>query len=402
MTDDNISKPINESLLLLILAAINFTHIMDFVIVAPLNPFLKETFDITTRQFGYLVASYTLSAGLSGFLAFFWVDRFDRRSVLLWLYSGFILGNILCALAPTFNMLLGARVVAGAFGGVMGAVIMSVVGDVIPPERRGKATGIVMSAFSAASVIGIPAGLILAEKYAWNAPFILLTGLSTVVMILMAFKLPSLTLHIKNNVATKPLLMLKAILSIQNVRWALAYTVLVMLAGFTVVPYISDYMVNNVGLPKEDLRYIYLFGGIATVVSGPLVGKLADKFGNQKIYAIMGVLSIAPILLITHLPKMSEPLVLLASTAFFIFFGGRFVPAMAIMTGSVEPKNRGKFMSINASIQQLSNALATSIAAFVIINLPDGRIEGFGTVGFIAAAATLCSIAIAYKVKQVS
>ena len=395
-------KHYHEGMLLFILAAINFTHIMDFVIVAPLNPFLKEAFRITTREFGFLVASYTLSAGVSGFLAFFWVDKFDRRTVLLWLYLGFILGNVLCALAPTFQLLITARIVAGAFGGVMGAVIMSVVGDVIPPERRGKATGIVMSAFAAASVIGIPLGLIFAEKYDWHAPFIFLSCISVVVFALMYFKLPSLKFHLKNAIVENPIQMLTSIFSNANVRWALAFTVLVMLAGFTVVPYISDYMVFNVGLPKEDLRYIYLFGGIATVASGPIVGKLADKFGKQKIYAIVATCSIAPVLLITHLPVLSKPLIFLASTLFFIFFGGRFVPALAIMTGCIEPRNRGKFMSINSSTQQLANALATSIAGFIIYNTTTGQLVGFGTVGIMASGFTLASIFIAYRVKQVS
>lgn len=399
---NQLSKPINENLLLFILAAINFTHIMDFVIVAPLNPFLKEAFHITTREFGFLVASYTLSAGVSGFLAFFWVDKFDRRSVLLSLYLGFMLGNVLCALAPTFHLLVLARIVAGAFGGVMGAVLMSVVGDVVPPERRGKAMGIVMSAFSAASVIGIPLGLILTEKYSWHAPFILLSGLSLLVFVFMYFKLPSIKIHLKNAIVENPWDMLMSILKDVNVRWSLLFTVMIMLAGFTVVPYISDYMVFNVGLPKEDLRYIYLFGGIATVASGPLVGRLADMYGKQRVYCIVALLSIAPILLMTHLPVLSKPLIFVASTSFFIFFGGRFVPAIAIMTSSVEPRNRGKFMSINSSTQQLSNALATSIAGFVIYNSADGRLVGFGTVGVLASVFTVFSIFIAYRVKQVS
>ncbi len=405
--ENNISTEVaprhyHEGMLLFILAAINFTHIMDFVIVAPLNPFLKDAFHITTREFGFLVASYTLSAGLSGFIAFFWVDKFDRRNVLLWLYMGFILGNVLCALAPTFTQLIFARIVAGAFGGVMGAVIMSVVGDVIPPERRGKATGIVMSAFAAASVIGIPLGLIFAEKYDWHGPFIFLSCISIAVFALMYFKLPSLKIHFKNAIVETPMEMLSSIFSDVNVRWALSFTLLVMLAGFTVVPYISDYMVYNVGLPKEDLRYIYLFGGIATVASGPLVGKLADRFGKQKIYAIVATCSIAPILLITHLPVLSKPMIYLASTSFFIFFGGRFVPAMAIMTGSVEPRNRGKFMSINSSTQQLANALATSIAGVIIYNSVTGQLIGFGTVGIMASVFTVMSIFIAYRVKQIS
>ncbi|TAH26413.1 MAG: MFS transporter [Cytophagales bacterium] len=392
----------NESLILFILVAINFTNIMDFVIIAPLNPFFKEAFHINTQEFGMLVASYTLSAGISGFLGFFWVDKLDRRKALLLLYFGFMLGNTLCAIAPNFILLLSARIVAGCFGGVIGALVLSVVGDIIPPERRGKATGIVMTAFSAASVIGIPSGLMLAERYDWNAPFILLSVLSLLVFILIYFKFPSVKTHLAQDNPDQPLVILLKLLKTKNIQRALLFSIFVMLSGFTVVPYISDYMVNNVMLPKEDLRYIYLFGGIATVVSGPIVGKLADKYGKQKIFAMVGGISIIPIFLITHIGVVNKLLLFTISTTFFIFFGGRFVPAIAITTAAVEAKNRGKFMSINSSVQQLSNALATSIASVFIYNTSTGQLMGFGTVGIIACVFTITSILLSFRVKQIS
>ncbi|HEX8545608.1 MAG TPA: MFS transporter [Cytophagaceae bacterium] len=391
----------NEGIILFILASINFTHIMDFVIMAPLNPFLKEVFHINTRSFGLLMSAYTLSAGIFGFLASFFIDKIDRKKALVILYIGFIVSNIFCSISRDYYFFMGSRVVAGAFGGILGALIMSIVGDAIPQERRGKATGIVMAAFSGASIIGIPTGLYLAAKYAWYAPFILISILASIILVVALIYFPSMKGHMTGK-KEKPIEMLTSIGGNTNLRWALLFSSLLMLSGFSVVPFISDYMVNNVGLAKEDLSYIYMFGGLATVVSGPLVGKLSDKYGKQRTFTIAGALSILPILLITNLPALSKPLALVATTSFFIFFGARFVPAMALVTSSVLPFKRGSFMSINSSIQQLSSAAASFGAGLVIVNTASGALLNFGYVGIFAAITTLLCIFISFKVKPVS
>lgn len=395
-------KKLNEGLVLFILAAINFTHIMDFVIVAPLNPFLKEVFLIDTRQFGLLMSAYTLSAGVFGFLGFFFIDRFDRKKALLIFYAGFGLSNLLCALSESYYLFMAARVVAGAFGGIVASLVLSVVGDAIPQERRGKATGIVMSAFAAASIIGIPTGLYLSELFSWHAPFVLLTVLSAIVLTAVALFFPPMRGHLEKRSALPPLELLMSILSIRNVQWSLLFMVLLMLGGFTVVPFLSDYMVNNIGLPKQDLRYIYLFGGLGSVVTGPVVGKLSDKYGKQRVFIIAAIVSIIPMALITNLGQVAHWLVFSVSTLFFIFFGGRFVPAMAMITSSVEARNRGKFMSISSCVQQLSSALASFIGGIVIVNSVQGKLLHFDTVGYIAIAATLLCIIVSFKVKPVS
>src|SRR5690606_34870707 len=208
--------------------------------------------------------------------------------------------------------------------------------------------------------------------------------------------------HMKEKNIQNPLQMLSSILNNANVRWALLFMFLLMTAGFSLIPYISDYMVNNVGISKDDLKYIYLLGGLATVVSGPIVGRMADKFGKQRLFIIMATLSIIPVIWITYLENFSQAIAFSVSTLFFILFGGRFVPAMAIITASVEAKDRGKFMSISSCTQQLSSSFAAFISGIIIINNASGAMTNFYVIGFIASTATLLCIPVSFKIKQVS
>lgn len=393
----------DEKWIVFLLAIINFTHIVDFVVMAPLNPFLKEAMSINSSEFGVLVSSYTFSAAVAGFIAFFKFDAYDRRNALLFLYAGFILGNLLCAVAPGYKFFLLSRVLAGAFGGVLGVLVFSVIGDIIPPARRGKTTGIVMAAFSAASVLGIPIGLVLAESFDFHAPFIFLTVLSLIVYVFIWIKFPSLTVHRTH--ASKEQdrkQLLHSFASNANVRYSLGLTFCLMIAGFTVVPFISDYLVFNVGLGKENLRYTYFFGGLATAISGPLVGRLADLYGKQKVFIIAAFISVVPIFAITVLPPLSFWLVIPCTTIFFICFGSRFVPAMTLVTAAVSPRERGSFMSINSTIQQFASSVAVVLSGLIIFNAPDGRMEYFWVCGIVAVCFTFLSIAISYKVKEVS
>ncbi|MBK0403960.1 MFS transporter [Adhaeribacter sp. BT258] len=393
---------IREGLLLFILAAIQFTNVMDFVIMMPLGPQLMRVFDINPSQFGLVVSAYTFSAAISGFCSAFYIDRLDRKKALLGLYLGFAIGTALCALAPTFELLVAARVVAGLFGGVLGALVLAIIGDAIPEERRGAATGKVMASFSIASIAGIPVGLYLASKTSWHAPFYLLAGMSLLVLGLAMKFLPELKGHLTNAPHEKPHTVLLNIFRKKNLLWALLLVVILQLAGFTVVPFVSPYMVANIGFEETELSYIYLFGGLATVVTSQMAGRLADKYGKKRVYIISALFSIIPILAITHLPRMEHYLVFIVTTLFFIVFGARFVPAMSLITSSVEPKQRGSFMSINSSVQQAASGIAAFVSGLIVQKASNGQLLHFGTVGILASVATVISIFVILKLKPVS
>ncbi|HVY06250.1 MAG TPA: MFS transporter [Burkholderiales bacterium] len=398
----NPEVPKSERSLVWLLAAVQFTHIMDFMIMMPLGPQLMRVMFISAKQFGLLVSAYTLTAAIASLAIAFYTDRFDRRRTLLFLYMGFVVSTLLCAIAPGYGTLLAARAVAGAFGGVAGATVHSIIGDAVPDQRRGAATGMIMSAFALSSIIGVPIGLVLAAHFTWRAPFLFLVVISLVVLVAIAKILPAMRGHIVEGTAHRPLEQMKSVLSEPNHLRAFSFMFVLMFAGFSVIPFISPYMVTNVGLKETDLPYLYLFGGLATAFSSRYIGKLADKHGKKQVFTAIGLISIAPLLITTNLPPVPVWVAICASVIFMVFVSGRFVPAMALVISSVQPRLRGGFMSINAAIQQLGLGLASMLSGFVIGHAPDGTLTRYWLAGLVAVTATLIAIALAWRVKPVS
>ena len=394
--------PTSERSLVLVLAAIQFTHIMDFMIMMPLGPQLMRVMLISPQQFGLLVSAYTLTAAVAALAVAFYTDRFDRRQTLLFLYAGFLISTLLCGIAPGYAELLAARAVAGAFGGVAGATVHSIIGDAVPENRRGAATGMIMSAFALSSIIGVPIGLVLAAHFSWRAPFLLLVGVSIVVFILAWRILQPMRSHIVEGESHRPLDQMKAVFGNANHLRAFVFMFALMFAGFSVIPFISPYMVANVGLKETDLPYLYLFGGLATAFSSRYIGKLADKHGKRQIFTLIGLISIAPLLITTNLPPVPVWVAICASVIFMVFVSGRFVPAMALVISSVEPRLRGGFMSINSAIQQLGLGAASFLAGSIIGHGVGGMLTHYWMVGLIAVGATLLAIGLAWRVKPVS
>ena len=393
----------NERLLLLILAAGMFTHIMDFMIIMPLGPQLMRLFDISPRAFSLLVASYTITAGVSGFFAAFFIDRYDRKKSLVLIYAGFALGTLACAIAPTYGFLLLARSLTGAFGGVLGALILSIVSDAIPLERRAQGIGVVMASFGVASVFGVPFGLFLASKFSWHAPFLFLGGLAIIITFLIIALIPSLTKHLNSNGHHSPMEVLRQIFGRRNARLGLTFTSVLMLGHFTIIPFLATYLVGNVGFSEGELTYIYLVGGVCTLLFSPWVGRMADKHGRLKIFTIFGSLVIIPILIITNLTPVPLAVALSISAMFFIFSNGRMVPSTTMETAIIKPEVRGSYMSIRSSVQQLTSGLASFIAGLIITEQPsifDAKAKAlvnYNYVGMIAVFFSVVSLYVARK-----
>ncbi|MBK8397623.1 MAG: MFS transporter [Leptospiraceae bacterium] len=392
---------IKEWQLLLLLACIQFSNILDFVIMMPLSPRLMDVFKISPAEFGFLVSSYAFSAGISGILGAFFLDRFDRRIALNTCYAGLTVATLICGVVHTYPLLMAARIMAGAFGGLTGAIIFAIVGDLIPYDRRGKATGIIMSAFSLASVIGVPVGLWLAEIFNWNAPFFALFGFSAVTLVFAHFYTPSVKGHL-SSFAKHPLKTLETLFLNKNHLTAFALITMMMFGGFSVIPFIAPYLVANVGITNTELSYLYILGGGFTVFTARIIGSLADKFGKPLIFAIIAIISILPILALTNLPKVPLYITLSVTTCFFVFVSGRFTPAMAMITASVHPLNRGSFMSMVSSVQQIASGLAASLSGVIIQKTADGQLAEFPTVGIVASISTIVAILISTRLKTVS
>lgn len=388
-------SPKSERLFLLTLAGMQFTHILDFMIMMPLGPQLIRLLHIDTHEFGLLLSSYTLTAAASGLLAATYIDRFDRRKLMLVLYVLFIGATLCCALAPNYTALLIARALAGAFGGLLGAMVQTMVADVIPFERRGKAVGTIMSAFSLATVAGVPLGLFLANhlpSIGWRAPFFFIVLLSCVFLFIGYKMLPSLTAHLNRPRPGHIFGQIYAVAKKPAHMKAFAFMALMMFAGFSVVPYIALYMTTNVGLPETFITLVYLCGGTATFFTSPLIGRMADKYGKPRVYGWIALASFVPMLITTHLVPIPWWLVLMNSTIFFILVPGRMIPGMAVVGAAASQQVRGTYMGLVSSVQMLSSGLATLVGGVIITRAPSGQILHFNIVGYMAVACGLLSI----------
>lgn len=392
-----------EKLLLFTLAAINFTHIVDFMIMMPLGPQLMRLFAISPQQFSALVSTYTFSAGIASFIGAFVLDRFDRKKTLMIAYVGFVLGTFACALAPNYHLLLSARIITGAFGGILSALILSIIGDVVPEFRRATAIGIVMGAFSVASILGVPFGLFIANKFSWHAPFIFLGALSIAILGFVIWTVPRLRSHMsEDQIHPSPVKVISSLARNGNQLSALGFSMMLVLGHFTIVPFLSPYMVSNVGFSESDLTYIYLLGGAVTIFTSPMIGKLADKIGKARVFTMFALLTLVPLFTLTNLPRTAVPVALLVTTVFFITSGGRWVPATTMITSTVTPQSRGSFMSLNSSVQQLTAGVAASIAGIIVTKNTAGELVNYQYVGYFAIVISLLGIIVSRRLRAVS
>ena len=391
----------NEKILLFVLALVQFTNIMDFMIMMPLNPILSKLFALNPQQFGILVSSYALCAGISGFGSAFFADRFDRRQVLLFVYAGFTIGTFACASATSYQMLLAARSLTGIFGGVLGATVLSIVGDAIPSERRGAAMGIVMSAFPLASALGVPFGMFIADLYSWHAPFLFLgIGGAGVIFLLNAY-IPQMNAHLLSKSERQtPAEVLKMMYENPNRLRASLLLMLLITGHFLIIPSLNPYLVNNVGFTQKETIYVYMVGGGMMFFVARFIGKLTDRFGSVLVMTCLLTAACVPIFALTNMPKVPVGVVLIFSTMFFVFSGGRMIPAQTMISGLVEPKFRGTFMSLQSSINQLGTATASVIGGMMITQNPQTKeILGFVLLGYLAVFMTIMAIFLARSVK---
>jgi len=389
----------HERMLLAVLAAAQFTNIVDFMIVMPLGPQLMASLEIDPERFGAVIAAYSFAAGAAGLAASAVIDRFGRKSAFLSLYLGFILGTVCCGLATSYWSLVASRTVTGGFGGVMGGMALAVIGDVFPEERRGRATGVLMSAFALASVLGVPLGIKLGAMFDWHAPFLALAALGVVILSLAWWAMPALPAHAAA-VGRRPMATLIETLTRGDHWRAFSLIITVMLGSFAVIPYVSTYLVRNVGIDeKTQLMWVFVAGGACTLVTAPLAGRLADRFGRLWVYRLIAPASAALMLVITHLPRVGLPLAAATVAGLMVANSSRMVAAMALVNDSVEPRLRGGFMTANSSLQHMASGLGVHVASLILAETADGELAHYGVVGLLGAVTTLASIGVAALVR---
>ena len=381
-----------------LLATLQFAVIIDFMLMAPLGAMIMPALSMSARQFSLVVSTYAFSAGISGLLTAGFADRFDRKKLLLFFYTGFVVGTLWCGLANSFETLLLARVVTGVFAGVIGSIVLAIAADLFAAQSRGRVMGVIQTAFAASQVLGLPVGLYLANHWGWHAPFLLLAAMGAagglVILLVMRPVADHLTTrqehsafrHLFNTLATPK-------------HWAaFAATALLTTGGYMLMPFGSAFTVNNLGVDIASLPYVYLFTGLCTIVTGPLIGRASDAFGKLRVFYVGSALTIVMVIIYTHLANVPLPWVIVVNTVLFVGIFSRLIPFQAMVAGVPAPSHRGAFNAVSAAIQQLSGGFASLLAGHIVLIGADGKLQHFDVVGYVLVATTVVA---AYLVRRV-
>lgn len=387
-----------QKFVIAVLAFIQFTVVLDFMILSPLSAFLLPELKITTAQFGLVVSAYAFSAAISGILAAGFADRFDRKKFLLFFYGGFVLGTLFCGLAPNYHSLLAARMVTGLFGGVINGVAFAIIADLFPFQMRGRVMGVVMTAFAVSQVAGLPFGLFLSNHLGWHAPFLMIVAVSAVVGIIIAAKLKPIDAHLKNPSGRNPVQHLLKTVANRQYAWGFASTTLLATGGFMLMPFGAAFTVFNLGIPQDHLSWIYLATGLASIVAAPLAGKLSDKVGKFRLFCIGTLFGMGMVIWYCHLGPTPLWGVIGVNVLLFMAINARMISAQALGSAIPEPHDRGAYMAVNGSLQQLSGGLASMAAGLIVVQSATGNIARYDVLGFVVAGAMAITIVLMGKV----
>jgi predicted MFS family arabinose efflux permease len=383
-----------------LLAFLQFSIILDFMIISPLGAIIMPDLEIGPQRFGEIVSAYAFSAGISGIVAAGFADRFDRKRFLLFFYFGFIIGTALCALAPNYPLLLLARIVTGLFGGVIGSVVLAIATDLFPFQMRGRVMGVVQTAFSASQVLGIPVGLYIANLWNWHITFVAIVLVAVPVGLIIVVYMRPVSGHLALKQSDSPWRHLTGTVLVPRYALAFATTAFLVTGGYMLMPFGSVYTVNNLGIRLSDLPTVYLVSGAFTIVTGPLIGRASDAFGKFRTFIFGCAVSIVMVLVYTHLGRVSLITVIVVTVLMFVGIFSRMIPSQALMSAIPEITKRGSFNAVNASVQQISGGIASVIAGVVVTQGPGGDLQHFDRLGYIVVATTLLSLGLMYFIQR--
>jgi predicted MFS family arabinose efflux permease len=382
------------------LAFLQFTIILDFMIISPLGAIVMPALKIDPRQFGWAVSVYAFSAAVSGLSAAGFADRFDRKRLLLFFYGGFVLGTAMCALAPSYHLLLAARIVTGLFGGVIGSIVLAIATDLFPLEMRGRVMGVIQTAFAAAQVLGLPAGMYLANRWNWHIPFLAIILGAVPASLIIAFYMKPVAAHLAFRQEHSPWRHLARTILEPRYTLAFAATALLATGGYMLMPFGSAFIVNNLGLTLQDLPSIYLVTGLCTVVTGPLVGKASDRFGKFPTFFFGTAVTLVMVGVWTNLGPVSLATVIIVNVLMFVGIFSRMIPSQALISAIPDVTKRGSFNAIGASMQQFSGGIASVVAGMIVARASTGQLEHFNRLGYIVMGTALVSLILMYFIHR--
>ena len=389
-----------QKFVIAMLAFLQFSIVLDFMIMSPLGALLMPALDITTRQFGLVVSAYAFAAGISGILAAGFADKFDRKKLLLFFYGGFVIGTLLCGLAPTYWFLMLARIVTGVFGGVIGSISMAIIADIFPMQVRGRVMGFVQTAFAASQVLGLPIGLWLGNNFGWHAPFLMIVGVSASVGVFIFAKLQPITAHIGAQTTKNPILHLFKTVKQGRYLQAFLATTLLATGGFMLMPFGSAFSVNNLKVDLQHLPWVYLATGIASFIAGPFLGKLSDKVGKYNLFWMGSLAAIVMVLIYCSRGETSLTWVIVLNILLFTAIMARMISSQALASAVPDLADRGAFMAVNNSVAQLAGGVAAALAGIIVIQLPGQPLQRYDVLGYVVSAAILTTIGLMYPIHK--
>ena len=393
-----------EKFVIAILALLQFTVVLDFMVLSPLGAILMPRLGISTAQFGLVVSAYAFSAGASGLCAAGFADKFDRKKMLLFFYVGFVCGTFFCGIANTYPLLLCARVITGLFGGVIGSVSFAIITDTFTMQVRGRVMGVVQMAFAASQVLGIPVGLFLAAHLSWHAPFLMIAATAVLLGSVIALKLKPVTAHLKGRQDKNAFLHLWHTASNPFYLRGFGATILLATGGFMIMPFSTAFLVNNIMVPEARLSEVFFITGVASIFTGPFLGKQADKYGKYRLFVFGSVLSIIMVMIFTHLGPNPVWVVILTNIFLYTGISSRMISSSALISGVPDMKDRGAYMGINSSIQQVSGGIAAFVAGLIVYQpAKNAPLQHFDTVGYVTACTMLVTLGMMFFIdRQVS
>jgi predicted MFS family arabinose efflux permease len=387
-----------QTTVILILALTQFSVVLDFMVMSPLGDLLIKDLKINPSEFGIVVSSYALSAGFSGFLTASFADKFDRKKLLLFFYGGFIIGTLLCGISGSYGFLVFARIVTGIFGGVISSISLAIVADLFDMDHRGRVMGFLQMGFGMSQILGIPISLYLANVWNWQAPFFLIVILASCIFLLTFFVLKPVDAHLKVQ-RDNPLMHMWKTIANRDYRIGFLATAFMSLGGYLMMPWGSAYSVNNIGLAQDDLPFLFMIVGLATFAIMPLVGMISDRFDKFRIFMGASFVMVIAVLIYTNLPVV--PMYILIAVNVFMMMGimARMVPSQALTASVPAMKDRGAFMSINSSLQQMAGGIAALVGGMIVQQKSEtSPLERFDTLGYVVIAVILINILLTFRV----
>ncbi|RAJ35379.1 MFS transporter [Pedobacter cryoconitis] len=392
-----------QKIVIFILAMTQFTVILDFMVMSPLGDMLIKSLSMKPSSFGIAVSAYAFSAGISGLLTAGFADRFDRKKLLLFFYSGFIVGTFLCSLANSFELLVAARIITGLFGGVISSISMAIITDLFSLQQRGRVMGFIQMGFGASQVLGIPIGLYIANKWGWESPFVMVAAVAIIIAVLIVVVLKPINKHLGLQHDRSAFKHLWHTLSKKNYRIGFAATAALSIGGFMMMPFGSVFAVNNLHVTAEELPVLFMVSGISSLIIMPLIGKLSDTVSKFKIFSIASIWTMLICVAYTNLSATSFWIVIGLNVLMMIGIMSRMVPSSALTSAIPDMEDRGAFMSINSSMQQIAGGVAAAVSGMIVVQQTKfSPIEHYDTVGYVVAVVTLISIFLMYRVNQLA